>query len=104
MVLWIRFIYGIKDNAFSTFFTFANQFLSAGLSCECGVSNRYYLGRLTDPPLATGLIKQPIGLGGGTVYVCLAIDLTGQFYALFNPLTEARGEDAFLYVLIHRYH
>ena len=95
--------YGIKDNAFSyILLTFANQFLGVpGYLASAALAIAIIWDGLTDPLLGHWSDKTTHRLGRRHpfMYASLLI-LPASFYALFNPLTEARGEDAFLYVLI----
>ena len=73
----------------------------SGLLGQPGPSHRHRLGR-ADRPLARPLVRQnTVETGPATPFMYAALFiLPASFYALFNPLLDVRGEDAFWYVFV----
>ena len=95
--------YGIKDNAFSyVLLIFANQALGVpGYLASIALAVAIVWDALSDPLLGhwSDKTRSKLGRRHPFMYAALFIFPAG-FYALFNPLTDARGEDAFVYILI----
>jgi Na+/melibiose symporter-like transporter len=95
--------YGIKDNAFSyLLLTFANQALGVpGYLASLALAIAIVWDALTDPLLGhwSDKTQSKLGRRHPFMYAALFI-LPASFYALFNPLIDVRGEDAFWYVFI----
>ena len=95
--------YGIKDNAFSyLLLTFANQALGVpGYLASLALAIAIVWDALTDPLLGhwSDKTQSKLGRRHPFMYAALFI-LPASFYALFNPLLDVRGEDAFWYVFV----
>ena len=95
--------YGIKDNAFSyVLLIFANQALGVpGYLASIALAIAIVWDAISDPLLGhwSDKTRSSIGRRHPFMYASLFIFPAG-FYALFNPIADVRGEDAFVYILV----
>ena len=95
--------YGIKDNAFSyVLLIFANQALGVpGYLASLALAVAIVWDAISDPLLGhwSDKTRSRVGRRHPFMYASLFIFPAG-FYALFNPVADVRGEDAFVYILV----
>lgn len=95
--------YGIKDNAFAyLLLIFANQCLGVpGYLASSALAIAMIWDAVSDPLLGhwSDKTRSKLGRRHPFMYSALLI-LPGSFYALFNPVIDVRGEDAFYYMLV----
>ena len=95
--------YGIKDNAFSyVLLIFANQALGVpGYLASLALAVAIVWDAISDPLLGhwSDKTRSRVGRRHPFMYASLFIFPAG-FYALFHPVADVRGEDAFVYILV----